>query len=464
MHLLILSNIHLFVDSYQAQLTSFLSFVHGVEEHIIYYRSQGYIMRAYKKNTDDATFAEFNRTLDELLMSLQLTLAVDERQRLIKESQDILDAEEDHEQLLDLITSLLSEQNQSKEKLQEVLSAMDENRQVQLEMIKEMRERESAAAAGKDFFEDMKKKIDRVLNSSHGGEVMRPHKVIKETSLRIGRRIGKGGFGDVFEAKAYPHESSVAYKQLNGEHLRGNKTVQSELLREAVLLEAADSSCVIRFFGMAVTDTDVPCGLVMELAVCSLHQVLYDKDYNDYLGELTLSLRVAVITEVCRTMEYLTNIGIVHRDIKPGNILVADNGTLKLSDFGISKQKTAALSTTGGAKGTPAYMAPELFLQDSPVYGQVTDMYAFAVLMNEVLTGEAPFASLAGDFHNLMRNSKGALRPALYDPQSQYASWRRAGTLRSSEDHRSGLSAHDCSGFCMLSGEIQGERLRRYFP
>src|SRR4051812_31273008 len=100
---------------------------------------------------------------------------------------------------------------------------------------------------------------------------------------------------------------------------------------------------------------------------------------------------------------------------------ISTAGHMKITDFGLAKTKeigSSAGSTQGGMKGTVAYVAPEILMTytGAPVYSQATDMYAFAVLINEVLTRAVPYAGLVQQqiFGLLYRPPAGTARPDLY--------------------------------------------------
>jgi serine/threonine-protein kinase len=96
-----------------------------------------------------------------------------------------------------------------------------------------------------------------------------------------------------------------------------------------------------------------------------------------------------IIAQASRALHAAAQEGIVHRDVKPENILVSQEGRVKLTDFGIAKLGDSILTTVGGVVGTPSYMAPEL-LRDA-IATPVTDCYALAVTAFESLTGDLPF-------------------------------------------------------------------------
>jgi serine/threonine-protein kinase len=101
---------------------------------------------------------------------------------------------------------------------------------------------------------------------------------------------------------------------------------------------------------------------------------------------------IPVFIGVCRALAGAHKKGVVHRDLKPGNIFLCDDGTPKVLDFGMSKLTTAeSLTQAGYTLGTPEYMAPEQCIGANVV--PQTDLYAFGVLMYEALTGELPIVA-----------------------------------------------------------------------
>jgi tetratricopeptide (TPR) repeat protein len=113
----------------------------------------------------------------------------------------------------------------------------------------------------------------------------------------------------------------------------------------------------------------------------------------DHQGELPVAETIRLLTEVARALSYAHQHGIVHRDIKPGNILLAQ-GEAQVADFGIAKAlaesvESEALTSSGLALGTPLYMAPEQGLGDT--VDQRTDLYSLGVVAYEMLTGAPPF-------------------------------------------------------------------------
>lgn len=106
----------------------------------------------------------------------------------------------------------------------------------------------------------------------------------------------------------------------------------------------------------------------------------------------------SVIADLLEALDYSHARGVVHRDVKPGNVLVSTMGTAKISDFGIARIERSHLTQEGEVLGTPYYMAPEQF--DGKPADERTDIYAAGVIVYEVLCGRRPFTGQGG---NLMR-------------------------------------------------------------
>src|SRR5688572_15719263 len=115
------------------------------------------------------------------------------------------------------------------------------------------------------------------------------------------------------------------------------------------------------------------------------------------VGELPIPEALRILREVASAISYAHKHGVVHRDIKPDNVMLADEFALVM-DFGVARALSASTTTTGDqrltssgvALGTPAYMAPEQALAD-PDIDHRADIYAFGILAYEVLTGQPPF-------------------------------------------------------------------------
>jgi serine/threonine protein kinase len=98
---------------------------------------------------------------------------------------------------------------------------------------------------------------------------------------------------------------------------------------------------------------------------------------------------VSILSQVACALDYAHGYGIVHRDVKPANILVRRDGTAKITDFGIARISSQTITKSGFSMGTPAYMAPEQIMS-ARVTGQA-DQFSLAVITYQMLSGRRPF-------------------------------------------------------------------------
>jgi serine/threonine protein kinase len=147
-----------------------------------------------------------------------------------------------------------------------------------------------------------------------------------------------------------------------------------------------------------------PRFIVMELAMCSLYDLLYNQERFAPRLNLSVHLRIRILADIAMSLEYIHSLGIVHRDIKSHNILISSEFKPKITDFGLSRSKSTVSdgqsvcadynsSGAAGYTGTPAYLAPEIYRESA--YTKYSDIYAYSVLMNEVLRREAPFSHMS---------------------------------------------------------------------
>ncbi|RYE90711.1 MAG: serine/threonine protein kinase, partial [Myxococcales bacterium] len=202
---------------------------------------------------------------------------------------------------------------------------------------------------------------------------------------RILKKIGSGGIGVVYSAQHLTLGGTVAVKVLRGAAARDASEI-ARLRREAQVQSNIEHPNVVRTLDL----DQMPDGsiyVVMEL----LRGVnLADRLARE--GPLTPALAVAYFCDVCKALAAAHAKGVVHRDLKPGNIFLCESGEAKVLDFGMSKLHSAeTLTQEGYTLGTPEYMSPEQCI-GAPVEPR-TDLYALGVLMYEALTGELPIQS-----------------------------------------------------------------------
>jgi serine/threonine protein kinase len=203
---------------------------------------------------------------------------------------------------------------------------------------------------------------------------------------RIGRyivtgRIGRGGMGMVYRGLDEALEREVAVKTLK---LEGSLDDESRKRFEVEAKAAArlQHPNIVTVYELG-EDRGIPF-IAMELLAGSDLEVLMRS------GEaLTLAEQLDVVIQVCRGLSFAHDRGIVHRDVKPSNIRLLDDGTAKIMDFGIAKLGGTNLTKSGMMVGTVHYMSPEQ-VRGSTLDGR-SDVFSVGVILYELLSGRRPF-------------------------------------------------------------------------
>ena len=203
-------------------------------------------------------------------------------------------------------------------------------------------------------------------------------RTIKGYELR--ERIGKGGFDEVYRAHQSIVEREVAVKIILPEHAS-----QPDFIRtfesEARLVARLEHPHIVPLFDFW-RDPEGAYLVMRWLRGGSLSQRLKS-------GALTLEVALRLAEQIGAALELAHRSSVIHRDLKPDNILLDDQGNAYLTDFGIARAAGQA-STDDSISGTLAYMAPEQ-LQSAPSAPQ-SDLYSFGIILYETLTGQHPFA------------------------------------------------------------------------
>jgi serine/threonine protein kinase len=202
---------------------------------------------------------------------------------------------------------------------------------------------------------------------------------------RIERELGRGGMATVYLAHDRELERPVALKVLAA-HLAGDDAFAARFTREARLASRLSHPNVVRVYDAG--DDDGRLFIVMEWV------------RGASLAESAAPLRDSEVVELaaqaCAALQHAHDAGLIHRDVKPANLLLRDDGVLKIADFGIARAAESTRQTqVGTLLGTAAYLAPEQVAgADASV---ASDIYALGAVLYELCTGRPPyvFASLA---------------------------------------------------------------------
>ena len=221
---------------------------------------------------------------------------------------------------------------------------------------------------------------------------------------RLVRPIGTGGMGDVYEALA-PDGRTVALKAFL---LRDD---DQGLMASAFVREA--SLGVKLLHPDIVSVLDMGCHAEYAFLVMELVPGHDLRLHTSRAHRLPLAVVLRAGERICRALHAAHAIQVIHRDIKPGNVLVHwPSDTLKVSDFGLARLGDAFRSRTGIVAGTPGYMSPEQLAEGA--IGPYSDLYSVGVVLFELLTSRLPFeASSLGDLLSKVARSVAPLATSL---------------------------------------------------
>jgi serine/threonine-protein kinase len=200
--------------------------------------------------------------------------------------------------------------------------------------------------------------------------------------------LGSGGFGTVYLAEDTWIGKKVALKV---PHRQSSNF--GELLREPRLLASLNHPNIVAV--LTAEKQDNVFFIVMEYVAGETLEQIIGRE-----GALEMPRALDFTCQICNAVDHAHRQGVLHRDLRPANIMVADNGLVKVADFGTSRfLELAAIGTT--VIGSPPYMAPEQF------HGRATfasDIYSLGVTMYQMMTGTLPYQTPApGDIERLMR-------------------------------------------------------------
>ncbi|WP_345711009.1 Stk1 family PASTA domain-containing Ser/Thr kinase, partial [Kineococcus glutinatus] len=203
-----------------------------------------------------------------------------------------------------------------------------------------------------------------------------------DSRYRVLGRIGRGGMGVVYRAEDERLEREVALKVLRSD-LAHDADARQRFVREAKAAARLANPHVVSVLDQG-TDGEVAY-LVMELVPGrTLRDAISEQ------GLLTPGEALAALEDVLDALAEAHRKGIVHRDVKPANVLVDDHGRIKVADFGLARSAAAATTASGSTDllGTAEYLAPERM---RGIADARSDVYATGVLLFEMLTGQPPF-------------------------------------------------------------------------
>jgi serine/threonine-protein kinase len=201
---------------------------------------------------------------------------------------------------------------------------------------------------------------------------------------RLESRLGVGGMSTVQLAFDQRLERYVAVKLL-AEHLADDPAFVSRFRREAQAAGRLVHPNIVQVFDFGFDENHHQHFIVMEhVSGHSCAELLREH------GHLNVDVAIEIVSQACRGLDYAHRNGVVHRDVKPGNLLVSESDVVKLADFGIARATDqSSITQVGSVLGTAAYLAPEQARGEEA--GPRADIYSLGVVTYQLLSGRLPY-------------------------------------------------------------------------
>jgi serine/threonine-protein kinase len=229
----------------------------------------------------------------------------------------------------------------------------------------------------------------------------------------IGDVIGRGGMAEVHRGRDVRLGRTVAIKMLRVD-LVGDSTFQERFRREAQSSASLNHPNIVAVYD---TGEDVHQGVRVPFIVMEFVEGRTLRDMIHEGSRITHERALELVAEICDALEYSHRAGIVHRDIKPGNVMVTPSGQVKVMDFGIARAMAAAgqtMTQTAMVVGTAQYLSPEQARGETA--DARSDLYATGCVLYELLVGRPPFTGDSLVSVAMAHVKEPAVAPSALDP------------------------------------------------
>jgi len=210
-----------------------------------------------------------------------------------------------------------------------------------------------------------------------------PQKLEKIGRYQVLERVGKGGMSVLYRGFDPVLDREVAIKLMHADFSEDTEQMRPRFYREARAAAKLNHRNIVTIFEFA-EESNVPY-IVMEF----LKGTPLGARMNSQ-PPLTIDDKLNVVAQLCDGLSYAHEQGVVHRDVKPDNVFILEDGSVKLLDFGIAKLQTSTLTRQGDVLGSASYMSPEQVGGSESVDGRA-DIFSTGVVLYELLAGKKPF-------------------------------------------------------------------------
>ena len=214
-----------------------------------------------------------------------------------------------------------------------------------------------------------------------------PNKLEKIGRYQVLERVGKGGMGVLYRGFDPVLDREVAIKLMLTDFTEDTEQMRPRFYREARAAAKLNHRNIVTIFEFA-EESNTPY-IVMEFLRGTPLGARMREDPS-----LSLDDKLNIVAQLCDGLSYAHEQGVVHRDVKPDNVFVLEDGSVKLLDFGIAKLTSSNLTRQGDVLGSASYMSPEQVGGSDSVDGRA-DIFSTGVMLYELLTGHKPFEAEA---------------------------------------------------------------------
>ncbi|GAB4519022.1 MAG: hypothetical protein Tsb0020_37540 [Haliangiales bacterium] len=213
----------------------------------------------------------------------------------------------------------------------------------------------------------------------------------------IGEQLGQGGMGTVMQAKQRALYRDVVIKRLRDDKRSPQAT--AELLREAWITGALEHPSVVPVYDLGIDSDGQPAIVFKRIEGVTWSVLMQDPDEVDrrFGSRDLLEWNLRILMQVINAIRFAHSRGIIHRDIKPDNVMIGEFGEVYVVDWGIALSlrpeesgRLPHVSRATSMAGTPCYMAPEMLGDNAPKLSERTDIYLLGAVLYELITGDPP--------------------------------------------------------------------------